>query len=269
MKDRNTSPAKDFKTDSSNIRFNSHLMYTSRVPFRKAIIADAEKRIRPWLPETPLVKSELLSRALDADIWLKNETVTPISSFKIRGAINAALREQDAGTAGLVTSSTGNHGQGVAWAARAMGLSADIFLPKPANPAKAGMIRAFGGTVHEIGSDFDIAKSESLEYASRNGLAFINDGEDVDVMEGAGTIGLEIAMQLEDIDLTLIPTGGGNLASGCAVALKHLQPGTRVVTVQAKGSPAMTESFHAGHAVERPIDTVASCQKSFISQGWG
>ena len=220
-------------------------------------IEQAVEVIRPYLAETPLLRSELLSRALDADIWLKYEIATPIASFKIRGALNASVNAKNAGASGVVTSSTGNHGQGVAYAARLLGMTADIFLPCPANQVKAQMIEAFGGTVHEIGDNFELAKAASLEYASEHGHQFINDGEAIDVMEGAGTIGYEIANQLEDIDLVLIPLGGGNLTGGCVTAIKALQPKAKVISVQAKGSPAVTESFHARESLERGIDTVA------------
>ncbi len=231
-------------------------MTTKIVPTLQGI-EQAILTIRPYLAQTPLIRSELLSRALDADIWLKYETVTPIASFKIRGALNAAILAHEQGVSGVVTSSTGNHGQGVAYAAQLLGMQADIFLPKPANPVKAQMIRAFGGTLHEIGDDFDIAKSAAMEFATQNNLTFINDGEDVAVMEGAGTIGYEIASQLDNIDLVLVPLGGGNLAGGVATAIKGIRKNTRIITVQAKGSPAVTESFHLKEAVERPIDTIA------------
>ena len=220
-------------------------------------IAKAADAIRPYLAPTPLLHSELLSRVLDADIWLKYETMTPIASFKIRGALNAAMQAKQAGASGLVTSSTGNHGQGVAYAARLLGMSADIFLPKPANPVKAQMIEAFGGRVHEFGDDFDIAKLASIEFADEQGHPFVNEGEAIDVMEGAGTIAYEIANQLEDIDLLLVPLGGGNLSAGCVTAMKAMQPEAGVISVQSKGSRAVTDSFHAREMLERPIDTIA------------
>ncbi len=220
-------------------------------------IEQAARTIRPYLEPTPLVRSELLSQALNADIWLKNETVTPIASFKLRGALNSAVDAHERGISGLVTSSTGNHGQGVAYAARLLDMKADIFLPNPANPVKARMIEAFGGTVHEIGEDLDVSKYAAIEYARRHGLTFIDDGNDIRVMEGAGTIGYEITRQLQDIDLVLIPLGGGNLAGGCAVPVKSLQPTARVITVQAKGSPAVTRSFHQKQAVECDVNTLA------------
>lgn len=220
-------------------------------------IESAIKTIRPFLAETPLIRSELLSRSLNADIWLKIESVTPIASFKIRGALNAAMAAHNNGVKGIVTSSTGNHGQGVAYAARLLGMMADIFLPSPANPVKAQMVKAFGGTLHEIGDDFDIAKTAALEFTEKHGLTFINDGEDISVMEGAGTIGYEIAHQLDDIELVLCPLGGGNLPGGVSTAIKNIQPNAKIITVQAKGSPAVTESYHLKEPVERPIDTIA------------
>lgn len=220
-------------------------------------IREAIDRLRPHLPATPLLRSDVLSQTLDADVWLKNETVTPIASFKFRGALNAMIKAKVTGVSGAVTSSTGNHGQGVAYAARVLGVGADIFLPNPANPIKAAMIRMFGGTIHETGDDIDEAKAAALEFAKAHDALFLDDGEDVDIMEGAGTVGLEVAEALSDIDLLVVPLGGGNLTAGCATALKGVQPSARVISVQAKGSPAVTQSFHTRKVVEHPIDTLA------------
>jgi threonine dehydratase len=218
----------------------------------------ARAAIRAHLLETPLVRSELLSRALGAEVWLKNETVSPIASFKLRGALTALLRARDGGAAvEVVTSSTGNHGQGVAYAARAVGVAAHIFLPLGANPVKRRMIEALGATLHEGGADLDEAKADAERFAATRGLLFVDDGESLDVMEGAGTVGLEIAERLPEIDVLYVPMGSGTLAVGCAVALKGRQPQARVVAVQSAGSPAMVESFHARRAIERPVDTVA------------
>jgi threonine dehydratase len=232
-----------------------------RVPLRLPHPTGIERALgalRAYVPETPLVRSELLSRALAADVWLKNETVSPIASFKLRGALTALLRAREAGAArDAVTSSTGNHGQGVAYAARAVGCAAHVFLPRGANPVKRRMIEALGATIHEIGADLDEAKSEAQGFAASRGLLFVDDGESLDVMEGAGTVGLEVAQRLPGIDALFVPMGSGTLAVGCAVGLKGVQAGARVVAVQSSGSPAMAESFHARRAVERPIDTVA------------
>ena len=218
----------------------------------------AAGQLAPYLAPTPLVRSELLSRALAAEVWLKNETVSPIASFKLRGALVALTRAAaNKPVSRAVTSSTGNHGQGVAYAARLLGLPSDIFLPAIANPVKKAMIEAFGGTVHLEGRDIDAAKDGAKAFAEEQGGCFVDDGDSLDMMEGAGTVGLEIAEALEGIDSLIVPIGGGNLVSGCATALKALQPGARVIAVQAKGAPAMVDSFHAGVAIEREIDTVA------------
>ncbi len=221
-------------------------------------IEEAEGRIRPHLAETPLLRSEILSRAMSADVWLKLETASPITSFKLRGALAALSRAQEAGgLASACTSSTGNHGQGVAYAARLLGLAAKIFLPEPPNPVKQAMIEAFGGTIHAVGHDLDAAKAEAIAYAAGNGALFVDDGESLDLMEGAGTLGLEAARALKDIDAVFVPMGSGTLATGVATAVKGLQPGAKVIAVQAKGAPAMVESFHAGRAIEMPAQSTA------------
>jgi threonine dehydratase len=236
-------------------------MATPRIPLRlphPSGIERAQVALRAHVPETPLVRSELLSRALGADVWLKNETVSPIASFKLRGGLTAVLRAREDGAArGAVTSSTGNHGQGVAYAARAVGSAAHIFLPHGANPVKRRMIEALGATIHEAGADIDEAKVLAQAFAAARGYLFVDDGESLDVMEGAGTVGLEVAQRLSGIDVLFVPMGSGTLAVGCAVALKSVQSNARVVAVQSSGAPAMTESFHARRAVERPIDSVA------------
>lgn len=204
---------------------------------------------------TPLVRALLLSRDLDCDVWVKNETVSPIASFKWRGALNAILREPT--MCGVVTSSTGNHGQGVAWAAQRAGIAAHIFLPIGANPTKRAKIALLGATIHDVGHDLDAAKEIAIEFAEREGLRFVDDGESEGVIEGAATIGLEIADALDRIDVVFIPMGSGSLASGIALAVKERHPNARAIAVQAAGSPAMVESFHARRAIERPAQTIA------------
>jgi threonine dehydratase len=212
------------------------------------VVAAAE-RLRPYALPTPLVRALLL------DVYVKNETVSPVASFKWRGALNALLREGS--PRGVVTSSTGNHGQGVAWAARVAGVPAHIFLPLGANPLKRRKIDLLGATIHDAGYDLDAAKELAIAFARDEGLTFIDDGESEGVIEGAGTVGLEIANALERIDVVYVPMGSGSLASGVAIAVKQKHPHARVIAVQSSGSPAMVESFHARRAIERPIDSVA------------
>lgn len=187
---------------------------------------------------------------------MKNETVSPIASFKWRGALTAVLRAEEV-RRGVVTSSTGNHGQGVAWAASVAGVPAHIFLPENANRVKRRKIELLGATIHQQAGDLDSVKEQAIRWARDQRLLFIDDGESADVIEGAGTVGLEIAAALHDIDLLFVPMGSGSLAAGVAIAVKDRHPHARVVAVQSDGAPAMVESFRAGAPVERSADTVA------------
>jgi len=218
-------------------------------------IAAAAERLSRHASPTPLVRALLLSRELECDLWVKNETVSPIASFKWRGALNDLLREP--ATRGVVTSSTGNHGQGVAWAAREAGVPAHIFLPIGANPVKRAKIELLGATIHDGGHDLDAAKAIAIGFACGEGLRFIDDGDSEGVIEGAATIGREIAHALERIDVVFVPMGSGSLAAGVATAMRERHPRAHIVAVQSAGSPAMVESFHARRSIERPADTIA------------
>ncbi len=222
-------------------------------------VEQAAERLRPHLTTpTPLYRSEALSRAFDADVWMKVETATPIASFKLRGALNHLLAAQSAAPiAAAVTSSTGNHGQGVAYAARLLGMKADIFLPDGCPLVKQAMIRLFGATLHIGGRDIDDAKARAHAFCARSGGEFVDDGESVPLIEGAGTIGREIGAALDGVDFMFVAMGSGSLASGTAIGLKGAQPHAKAIAVQSQGAPAMVESFHARRAIERPVDSLA------------
>lgn len=217
----------------------------------------AARRLAPHMSPTPLVYSPALSDLLGAEIWLKLETASEIASFKLRGALNALMSVENPGSA--LTSSTGNHGQGVALAARRLGIPADIFVPVDPNPVKVRMIELLGGRVHVGGHDIDAAKERAYAHQAKHGGTFVDDGENAHLIAGAGTVGLEIGKSIEDIDVLYVPMGSGSLASGTATGIKAVQPNVRVVAVQAAGAPAMVESFLARRAVERPIATRADC----------
>jgi threonine dehydratase len=215
-------------------------------------------QIRPYLPETPLVRSELLSQAFDADVWLKNETVAPIGCFKLRGALTDISRTfHDGGRRPLVTSSSGNHGQGVAYAGRLLDLPVTVFLPDGANAVKAAMIALLGAKIRSVPSDSFGTKAMAQRYAQDNGHYFVDDGSSVDLAEGAGTVGLEIAERLGDIAATFIPVGDAALIGGSACALKAAMPGTEIIGVQAEQAPAYALSRQSGRIVEHAPDTIA------------
>jgi threonine dehydratase len=221
-------------------------------------VNDALASMRAQVPETPLVRSVALSRAFDADIWLKNETVSPIGSFKIRGALTALLRARARSQLGaVVTSSTGNHGLAIAHCAELLGVRAHVFLPESPNPLKRARIEALGANVYLEGSDLDASKELAIAFAKTHGYLFVDDGESIDVIEGAGVIGVEIGAALAHVDDVVVPMGSGSLASGVGLGVKSIHPNVRVTTVQAEGSPAMTESFCAKRPIARAASTIA------------
>lgn len=228
-----------------------------RLPSEEGLKA-AAKLVSAHITPTPMVRSESLSRMFDADIFLKIETTTPIGSFKLRGALNCAL-SAGGDASSLVTSSTGNHGQGVAYAARILGKPSYVYLPENPNLEKKRKIEALGAQTVVIGRDLNIAKEAAKQFTQTSGGLFIDDGEDVLVMEGAGTIGIEIADALNHIDYLIVPMGGGNLIAGCAAAIKIKHPSCRVIAIQSSDAPSMHDSFHARKAVERDVNSVAEC----------
>ncbi len=231
-------------------------MTTTRPTFEG--VKQASERLKTHMAPTPLYRSETLSRALDADVWLKQETATPIASFKLRGALNHLLVAQgQSPIKSAVTSSTGNHGQGVAYAARLLGVPADIFLPDGCPIVKQTMIKLFGATLHVGGADIDDAKERARKFCTERGGSFVDDGESARLIEGAGTIGHEIGATLEDVDYAFAPMGSGSLVAGTAIGLKGTQPRARVIAVTSAGAPAMVESFRAKRAVERPVNSLA------------
>jgi threonine dehydratase len=228
------------------------------IPTQADILAAAE-RLFPYLGQpTPLFRSAALSELLAADIWLKVETTGPIASFKLRGALNALLTAPNK-PVGAVTASTGNHGQGVAYAARLLGMPADVFVPEGCVAEKLAAIRRFGGKLHIGGADIDAAKDKARSHAAETGSEFVDDGESASLIAGAATAGLEIGRELEGVDIVLVPMGSGSLAGGTGLGVKIHQPKTQVWAVQSDGAPAMVESYHARRPVERDIYTVGDC----------
>ena len=219
---------------------------------------EAMQRVSRYMPGTPLVRSETLSRMFGLNVYLKIETVTEIGSFKLRGAINCVMAQGE-NASSIVASSTGNHGQGVAYAARILGKPSNIYLPDNPNLEKKRKIEALGATTTIIGHDLNIAKEAAQAFARTTGGLFVDDGEDLTVMEGAGTIGLEIGAALEQVDYLVVPMGGGNLIAGCAACIKLRHPQCEVVAIQSSDASSMHESFLAKRPVEKDVHTLAEC----------
>jgi threonine dehydratase len=243
--------------NESNLSKNPIFADVDRLPSIDGI-REAHSLIHESAKNTPLIHSAALSQFFNADVWLKNETASPISCFKIRGALTDLIRcSRQKKVYGAVTSSTGNHGQGVAYAARLLDIPAHIFLPEKANPLKRRNIGILGAEIHDFGDDIDDAKDQARKFADSNEYLFVDDGESLNVIEGAGTVGLEIAQSLQNIDAVFVPMGSGSLAGGVAAAIKSLHPSAKVIAVQSDGAPAMVKSFQARKAISHSINTIA------------
>src|SRR3954471_3885973 len=221
----------------------------------------ARTRLEGVARVTPVYRSETLSRAIGREIHLKAENLQRTGSFKIRGAYNRISSLTDVEkAAGVVAASAGNDGQAVAWAAREVGARARIFMPQDAPMAKVDATRHYGADVELTGPAIEEALDACRAYVEEKGATFVHPFEDPRVIAGQGTIGLELADQVENVDTVVIPIGGGGLASGIALALRAVKPGLRIVGVQAEGTlpGGNGHTIADGIAVKKPGELTMS-----------
>jgi len=214
-----------------------------------ASILAARRTIAGTAIETPLVPSPYLSGLAGHDVLLKLEMTQPIGAFKLRGAANAIFALPD-DIAGVTCCSTGNHGRGVAFAARERGMRAVICMSKLVPQAKIDGIKALGAEVRIVGMSQDEAQLECDRLAREEGLVDISPFDTPPVIAGQGTIGVELMESRPDLKSVLIPLSGGGLAGGIALAVKTMSPSTRVIGISMDRGPAMVESLRAG----KPVD---------------
>lgn len=215
--------------------------------------------LRRHLAPTRLVESAALGRESGARVFLKLENENPTGSFKVRGALVALHRAaQHTPLRGAVTSSTGNHGAAVAYAARQMGIPATIFLPERPNPVKRALIEGLGAEVVEAGRDYDAAREHAADFARERGWYFVEDGRDPDLLSGPSTIACEILEERPKTDALFVPVGDTTLIRGVGFAAKHMKPSVRLVGVQAERAPAYFRSWEQGRAVStESCETIA------------
>jgi threonine dehydratase len=183
--------------------------------------------------ETPVLPAKRLSRQVGGQLWLKLENLQVTGSFKVRGAVNRLSRLSDAEReSGVIAASAGNHAQAVAWAARKLGTSATLFMPREAPLAKIAAVREYGGEVRLVDGMLDVAFKEAQAAAEQQGGVFVHAFDDLAVIAGQGTVGLELLEQVPDIAMVVVPIGGGGLISGIAIALRAARPHVRIVGVQ-------------------------------------
>ena len=231
-------------------------MTDSPIPTLHDIIR-ARPNVYRFLSKTPLYHYATLSALIGAEIWVKHENHQPIGAFKVRGGLNLAanLSAEDK-EAGLFTASTGNHGQSIAFAARAFGIKATIAVPEGANPGKVAAMRGLGANVMFHGPDFDSAREWIMEVAAEKKGVFVGP-TDEPLIHGVGTYALEIVEQLPDVDLIIVPVGAGSGVCGTCIVAKSINPKIEVFGVQSAQAPAMQRSWQAGELCTAPMNTFA------------
>lgn len=226
--------------------------------FKNEILA-AEKRIRPFVRETPLDYSIALSRATGCNVYLKCENLQFTGAFKVRGAMNKLLSlTEDQRERGIVTASTGNHGTAVAFGLNKLNLHGTVFVPENASPTKIDNIRNYQVNLKYFGTDAIQTELHALEYAKQHNMVYISPYNDEQVIAGQGTIGLEISKQLNQIDAVFVSIGGGGLISGIAGYLKSVSPHINIIGCLPKNSPVMSESIKAGRIIEMETQPTVS-----------
>ena len=219
------------------------------------MILEAAKHLKGVIKETDFCYSETLSELTEGDVYLKLENLQQSGSFKIRGAYNKMIHLSDEEkNGGVVASSAGNHAQGVAISASKLGIKSTIVMPKSAPFAKIYATRKYGGEVVLHGEVYDEAYQKAIEIQKATGATFVHPFNDPYVIAGQGTIGVEIMAEQPDLDVILVPIGGGGIAAGVALAAKTINPNVKVIGVQTKNAPSMYESLRCGHVEVMPVN---------------
>ena len=216
-------------------------------------IRAAQARIRGVAAHTPLVRLQMPGAA--GEVYVKAEGLQPVGSFKLRGAYNKISQlSEDERRRGVITYSSGNHAQGVAYAARAVGAKAVIVMPSNAPEVKKQATRALGAEIVEVGPASSDRKIKAEELEAKLGYVMIPPYDDPQIIAGQGTCGLEILEDLPDVDLVLSPVSGGGLLSGVAAAIKHSKPEVRVMGIEPELAADAQESFRGGTLVSWPAE---------------
>jgi len=220
------------------------------LPLGREAFEKAYALVAPHIHHTPLLTSRILSERTGFDVRLKAEIFQRTGSYKIRGPLNkfAYLTDEER-RRGVVCSSAGNHAQGVALAARIHGIKAVVVMADNATPSKIAATKAYGAEVVLHGTIWDEANEKARELVRERGLTYIHPFDDLQLIAGQGTLGLEVIRDWPELDVIVVPIGGGGLISGVAMAVKAFKPSVRVVGVESSGAPGMRDSVRAGHVV--------------------
>jgi len=226
------------------------------MPTIKDIIA-AQKHVHRHLRPTPLYNYPTLSDLVGTSTWIKHENHQPVGAFKVRGGLNlAANLTNEERNKGLYTASTGNHGQSIAYAARAYGIKSTIAVPEKANPGKVAAMRGLGAEVLVHGADFDEAREWIKQIAKDRGGKFVGP-TDEHLIHGVGTYALEILNDLPSVDTIIVPVGAGSGVCGTGIVAKAVNKNIEIIAVQSAQAPAMKLSWDSGEMVEAEMKTIA------------
>jgi threonine dehydratase len=213
----------------------------------------AEERIRPYVRETALEWSTYLSQLGTAKVFCKLENFQHTGSFKVRGALNKLLSLTTAERGrGVVTASTGNHGAAVAWAANRLDAPAIVFVTENSDTSKVQAIGRYGSEIRYYGSDCVETEVLARKYAAQNRMTYVPPYNDPEIIGGQGTVGVELARQIDHVDTVFVSLGGGGLISGVATYLKSVQPGVKIIGCSPENSQVMIQSVKAGKILDLP-----------------
>jgi threonine dehydratase len=211
-----------------------------------ADVLAARQRIAPYLGPTPLYRYPALDELTGARVWVKHENHQPVGAFKVRGGVNLLSQlSAEERRKGVITASTGNHGQSVGYAANLFGVRAIVCVPEQANPVKVESMRALGAEVVFHGRDFDEAREHCEKLASEHGYRYIHSANEPALIAGVATYTVEILEAQPDTEIIVVPIGGGSGAAGACVVAKAVRPSIQVIGVQSAAAPAAQRSWQA------------------------
>jgi threonine dehydratase len=223
-----------------------------------ADVLAARRRIAPYLPRTPLFTYPQLDELVGTRVHVKHENHQPVGAFKVRGGVNlAAQLSNDERERGLIASSTGNHGQSVAFGARLFGVKARICVPERSNPVKVAAMEGLGAELVMAGARFDDARENAERLAAEHGYRYVHSGDEPHLIAGVGTLTLEILEQEPEIEVLIVPVGGGSGAAAACVVAAAVNPELEVIAVQSEAAPSAYRSWRERRPVEATSETYA------------
>ncbi len=221
-------------------------------------VLKARRLLAGFLPQTPLYSYSQLNQLLEAKVFIKHENYLPTGAFKVRGGINliSHLKKEEK-ERGVITASTGNHAQSISYASNLFRVPVTIVMPEKSNPSKVKAVKGLGANIIFFGKIFDESKEYAEKIAAERGARFIHPANEPHLIAGVATYALEIFEDLPDLDMIIVPVGGGSGASGCCLVKEAVNPKVEVIAVQAEKAPAAYLSWKSGKIVKDKMETAA------------